>query len=188
MKIIIGITGASGVIYSVKLLKYFSGNSLIETSLILSDSAEKILGFEMNLPKDELVKYADYVFDNDDLIAPMSSGSYLFDSMIIIPCSMKTVAGIVNGFSNNLILRTADVTLKEGRKLILVPRETPLSAIHLKNLYHLSKMNVTVIPATPAFYHKPQTIDDLVNYIIGKILDSLNLENTLFNRWNPEGI
>jgi len=184
VRVVVGITGASGVVYGVRLLELLKEDGANTTYLIVSQVAEEILRFETGYTRKDLEKYATRTFGNDDLKAPLSSGSFQFDAMVIAPCSMKTVAGIAHGFSDSLILRAADVALKEGRTLILVPRETPLSVIHLGNLYRLAKMGVKIIPAMPAFYHKPQSIDDMVSYVVGKTADALNLNKDLYRRWS----
>ena len=182
MRLVVAITGASGAIYGKCLLDVLH-NKRVETHLVISKAAEKVIEHELETTKRSLEKLADHVYDVDDLTAPILSGSFKTDGMIIIPCSMKTVAGIAHGYSDNLILRAADVTLKEGRKLILVPRETPLNVIHLRNMLELAKQGVTIIPAMPAFYHKPKKIDSLVDYVVGKVLDRLGIEHKLFMRW-----
>jgi len=182
MRLVVAITGASGAIYGKRLLEVLHDKK-VETHLVISKAAEKVIEHELEITKRSLEKLADHVYDVDDLTAPILSGSFKTDGMIIIPCSMKTVAGIAHGYSDNLILRAADVTLKERRKLILVPRETPLNVIHLRNMLELSKQGVAIIPAMPAFYHKPKKIDALVDYIVGKVLDCLDIEHNLFRRW-----
>jgi 4-hydroxy-3-polyprenylbenzoate decarboxylase len=158
-------------------------NKKIETHLIISEAAEKIIKHELEATKEEIEKLASHVYSVDDLTAPIASGSFKTDAMIIIPCSMKTLAGIAHGYAENLILRAADVTLKEKRKLILVPRETPLNIVHLRNMLELAKQGVTIVPAMPAYYHKPKNISDIVDYVVGKVLDCLEIENMLFKRW-----
>jgi len=155
----------------------------IETHLIISKAAEKIIEHELEDTKKDIKKLASHVYPVDDLTAPIASGSFKTDAMIIIPCSMKTLAGIAHGYAENLILRTADVVLKEKRKLILVPRETPLNIIHLGNMLELAKQGVTIVPAMPAYYHKPKKISDIVDYVVGKVLDCLEIEHALFKRW-----
>ena len=154
-----------------------------ELHLIISKTSEKLVECELETTTKQLETLANYIYNEDDFSSSLASGSFVTDAMIIIPCSMKTLAGIVHGYSETLILRAADVILKEKRKLILVPRETPLSSIHLRNLLNLSLQGGIIIPAMPAFYHKPKTIENLVDFIIGKVLDSLGLEHELFKRW-----
>jgi len=151
----------------------------VETHLILSEWASITIKMETKYLLEEIKKLADYSYAVNDLTASLSSGSFLFQGMIIIPCSMKTLAAITCGYVDNLISRAADVTIKEGRKLILVPRETPLNAIHLE----MSRLGVVILPPMPAFYIKPSTIDDLINHTIGKILDQLSIDNDLYKRW-----
>jgi len=183
LRLIVAITGASGVIYGARLLKVLREKK-IEVYLIVSKAAEKVIEYELEITKKDLKKLAQHVYDVNDLDAPIMSGSFQTDGMIIIPCTMKTLAGIAHGYADNLILRAADVTLKERRKLVVVPRETPLGIVHLCNLLEVSKLGVLVVPAMPAYYHKPKTIDDLVNFVVGKVLDCFNLEHRLFKRWS----
>lgn len=182
MRLIVGITGASGAIYGKRLLEVLR-NKKIETHLIISEAAEKVIEHELEISKEELEKLATHAYDVEDLTAPIVSGSFKTDGMAIIPCSMKTLAGISHGYSDNLILRAADVTLKEKRKLVLVPRETPLNIIHLRNMLNLAKQNVVILPAMPAYYHKPKSVDSLADYVVGKVLDILEIEHDLFERW-----
>ncbi|KYH41706.1 MAG: hypothetical protein AYL31_003920 [Candidatus Bathyarchaeota archaeon B26-1] len=183
MRLIVAITGASGVIYGKRFLEALKEKN-VETHLIISKAGEKMLQYELGVARKDLERLASHVYDEDLLTAPIASGSFITDGMAIIPCSMKTVAGIAHGYSENLILRAADVTLKEKRKLVIVPRETPLNAIHLRNLLELAMQGVAVIPAMPAFYHKPEKIEDLVDFIVGKVLDALGIEHNLFKRWS----
>lgn len=182
MRLVVAITGASGVVYGKRLLEVLQDKK-IETHLIVSRAAEKVIEHELEISKEDTEKLAVHYYDVDNLRAPMVSGSYKTDAMIIIPCSMKTLAGVAHGYSDNLILRTADVMLKEKRKLILVPRETPLNVIHLCNMLELAKQGVTIVPAMPAYYHKPNNINDLVDYVVGKVLDCLEIDHELFERW-----
>ena len=182
MRLIVAITGASGVVYGKRLLEVLQ-NKKIETHLIVSKVAEKIIEHELEATKKDIEKLASHVYSIDDLTAPIASGSFKTDAMIIIPCSMKTMAGIAHGYAENLILRAADVMLKEKRKLILVPRETPLNIIHLRNMLELAKQGVTIVPAMPAYYHKPKNVGNVVDYVVGKVLDCLGIEHTLFKRW-----
>lgn len=181
-RLIVGISGASGTIYGLRLLEVLR-ELKIETHLIMTKTAEEIVELESWLKADEVKRLADQCYDVDDLSAPIASGSFQWEGMVVIPCSMKTLAGIACGYSQNLLLRTADVTLKEGRKLVLVPRETPLNSIHLENMLKLAKAGVVILPAAPAFYHKPKSVSDLVNYIVGKVLDIFQIEHQLYRRW-----
>ena len=176
MQIIIGISGASGIIYAVRLLKILRDLN-VETHLVITRASEKVIEFETDRTKSEITTLATHYYDVDDLTSPISSGSFKTDGMVVVPCSMKTLAGIATGYSSNLLLRAADVTLKERRPLVLVPRETPLSVIHLENMYKVARAGSIVLPAMPGFYHKPKCIDDLVNDIVGKILDVFNLKH-----------
>jgi 4-hydroxy-3-polyprenylbenzoate decarboxylase len=183
-KLIIAITGTTGVIYGVKMVEYLQEyHEDIETYLVISEAAKKILALETSTNSETLSKKATFYYEPEDLAAPIASGSYLIDGMVIIPCSMKTLAAIATGYADNLIARAADVTLKERRRLVLVPRETPFSNIHLKNMLTLSEAGAVVLPPVPAFYYEPKTIDDLINYTLGKILDIFGIEHKLFERW-----
>ncbi len=184
MRLIVAVTGASGVIYGRRLLEVLKGKC--EVHLIISRASEELIEYELGATKKELENLANCTYDEGDFCASLASGSFKTDGMVVIPCSMKTLAGIAHGYSENLILRAADVTLKEKRKLIIVPRETPLSAIHLRNMLELSMQGVIIVPATPAFYHKPQKIEDLVDFVVGKVLDSLGIEHELYARWQEK--
>lgn len=185
-KIIIGITGASGTIYAIDLIKKLQDIPTVETHGVISTWAKENLKLEAEMSLKELENLLDYRYNINDLGAKIASGSFLVDGMVIVPASMKTVAAISAGYSDNLISRAADVTLKEQRKLIIVPRESPLSTIHLENLTRLSRLGVQVIPPIPAFYNHPQTIEDLVNHNTMKILDDLGIEHKLGKRWEGE--
>jgi len=192
----IAITGASGAPYGLKLLQELvkgghtvslcmsrEGISILhdETGLMLKGSETDIQNtFERTLHVEkEQFRY----FEEENLYASIASGSSKVDAMIVIPCTMKTLASIANGFASNLIERAADVMLKEKRKLIIVPRETPLSAVHLRNMLTLAELGCHIIPAMPAFYHHPKNIQDMVDFIVGRVMDSLGLENDLSPRW-----
>jgi flavin prenyltransferase len=183
LKIVVGITGSSGVIYGIKLL-YFLNKLEIETHVVLSKWAEKNIEIETdeNIPK--IKEMATYEYEENDMAASISSGSFKTSGMIIIPCSMKTLSSIANGYDDNLISRAASVTIKENRKLVIVPRETPLSQIHLSNMLKLAKIGVTILPAMPGFYHRPKTVNDLVLHIVGKTLDQFDISNEAFKRWD----
>ncbi|MEL9998667.1 MAG: UbiX family flavin prenyltransferase [Thermoplasmata archaeon] len=171
MKIVVGVTGASGTIYSIKLIEKLDE----EIYLIISENGKKIMKFENNIDPVILKNKVKYIFDDNDLFAPISSGSFVFDAMVIVPASMNTLAKIANGISDTLITRVASVALKERRKIIMVPREAPLSSIHLENMKKLSDLGVIILPASPGFYLKPKSIDDLVDFIVFRIMDELGL-------------
>lgn len=182
MKLSVGITGASGVIYGVRLLEELKKKG-VETHLMITPHAEELLKQEIGVVKEKIVKIATHYYPIDDFTAPIASGSVRSDGLVVIPCSMKTLSGIAHGYADNLLLRVADVTLKEKRTLIIAPRETPLNLIHLENMVKLAKMGVLIIPAMPAFYYNPQTIDDIINHIVGKVLDNLKIDHNLYTRW-----
>lgn len=183
-KIIIGISGASGSIYGIDLLKKLKQVEGVETHLVLSDWAKENIKLETDYQPEEVEKLADFVYDDHNLGASIASGSFRVDAMVVAPASMKTVAGISVGFDDDLIIRAAGVMLKEQRKLILVPRETPLSAIHLENLTKLAKLGVQIIPPIPSFYDHPQTIQDIVDHQSMKVVDALGIDNEIGRRWN----
>lgn len=182
MHLIIAITGSSGIVYGTRLLEACRQLG-IETDLIVSRAAETILKLELGKTIDELRELATRSYSPDELAAPLASGSYHTDGMVIAPCSMKTLGAIANGVTADLISRAADVTLKEGRPLVVVPRETPLNLIHLENMAKLKRAGATILPAMPALYHKPKQISDLVDFIVGRILDVLGIEHQLYQRW-----
>ncbi len=184
MEIVIGVTGATGTIYAVRLLETLKAMEDINTHLILSNWAIKNLEIETEYNIDYLKSLADYVYDNENLGAKTSSGSFVTDGMIILPCSMKTLSSIANGYDDNLISRTAGVMIKEGRKLVLSTRETPLSPIHLENMLKLSRIGVRIVPPMPAFYNNPKTLDDIINHHITKLLDQFNIDYNKAKRWN----
>lgn len=183
-KIIIGISGASGSIYGIDLLKKLKQVEGIETHLVMSDWAKENIKLETDYQPEEVEKLADFVYDDYNLGASIASGSFRVDAMVVAPASMKTVAGISVGFDDDLIIRAAGVMLKEQRKLILVPRETPLSAIHLENLTKLAKLGVQIIPPIPSFYDHPQTIQDIIDHQSMKVVDALGIDNEIGRRWN----
>ncbi len=182
MRLLVGISGSSGVAYGIRLLEILK-TLKVETHLIISEWAEECIKIETDKKSSYVKSLAKYVYSNDNLAAKPSSGSYKIDGMVIIPCSMKTLASIANGYEDTLISRAASVTLKESRKLVLVPRETPLTAIHLSNMLRLAKMGTVILPAMPGFYHKPTSVDELLNHIAGKVLDQFGIEHEVFKRW-----
>jgi len=182
-RIIVGITGATGVIYGIKLLEALKQKENIETHLIISEWSAKNIELETNYCLDDVLELADYNYDNNNLAAKISSGSFRSSGMIVIPCSMKTLSAISSGFAYNLIARVADVMLKEHHPLILVPRETPLNVIHLENMNKLARIGVHIMPPMPSFYHKPKTIDDLLDHFTGRVLDLIGIEHEMKGRW-----
>ena len=183
--IVIAITGASGVLYGLRLLQELK-NLREDTALLISDPAKIIIKYELAMSEKELKTLANTNYDPADLTASINSGSFRFDSMVIVPCTMKTISAIANGYANNAITRAADVTLKEKRKLVLVPRETPLRSVHLENMLKISNEGGIILPAMPGFYHNPENIDQLCNFVVGKILDVLEIDNELFKRWHND--
>ena len=182
--IVIAITGASGVIYGVELLKALKELE-IETGLLISDPAKIVMKYEMeDFDLDEIKSVADHFFEANEIDSSINSGSFKFDSLVIIPCSMKTVSAIANGYASNSITRVADVALKERRDLVLVPRETPLRSAHLENMLRISKEGGIILPAMPAFYHNPESINDITDFIVGKVLDVLKIDTEMFKRWD----
>ena len=180
MEIVIGISGASGVGYGIRLLQVLQGSII---HLVITDSARKIIKVETDFSPEDVEDLADHVYAEDDFTAPIASGSYRFDAMVIIPCSMKTLAGVASGMSDNLIGRSAEISLKDRRRLVMVPRETPLSLIQLKNMVSVTEAGAVVLPACPAFYSRPQNLDDLIDVLVGRVLDSIGVENNLYPRW-----
>jgi 4-hydroxy-3-polyprenylbenzoate decarboxylase len=185
VRLVVGISGASGAIYGIRALQVLKKCGA-ETHLILTDAARKTIRLETTFSEEGVEKLASEVHSIGDLTSKLASGSFQTDGMIVIPCSMKTLAGIATGYSDNLLLRAADVTLKERRRLVLVARETPLSLIHLENMVKVTRAGAIVLPAMPAFYNKPKTIDDLVDQVVGKALDLLGVEHNLTRSW--EGV
>jgi len=189
----VGITGASAGIYGIRLLEVLIGYPEIEVHLTISASGARALWeelqIEIDLERFELEALLGSSCDrviyhpSSDIAAAIASGSFETDGMIVVPCSMGSIAAIANGISRNLIQRAADVCIKEGRKLVVVPRETPLSAIHLENMLTLARLGVCVLPAMPGFYHFPEGVDDLLNFVVTKILDQFDLDTGLIQRW-----
>ena len=184
-KLIIGISGASGVIYGIRLLELLRGLDFVETHLVMSAAAGITIGLETDYSVEEVTELADVSYRFKDIAAQISSGSFRTDGMVVAPCSMKTLAGIAYSFSDNLLLRAADVVLKDRRRLVLVPRETPLHLGHLRMMVQATEIGAIIVPPMPAFYHRPQTIDDIVNQTVNRVLDLLEIElpTDLFQRW-----
>lgn len=185
MRLIVGISGASGAIMGYELLKVLRELPEVETHLVLTKGAEETFALETEHSISDVRALADISYDIHDMAAPISSGSYRTEGMIVLPCSMKTVAGIASGFSSNLLLRAADVCLKEGRTLVLSPREMPLSRIHLRNLKEAAEAGCTIIPPMLTFYNQANTIELQIRHIIGKILHPFGIEYRNFRPWNP---
>lgn len=182
MEIVVGISGASGVAYAVRLLRVLREKDNI-IHLVITDSAAKIIELETDFRLKEVQGLADHVYASSDFTAPFASGSHLYDGMVVIPCSMGTLSAIACGSSDTLITRAADVCLKEKRKLIIVPRETPLGLVQLRNMVTAAQAGAIVLPACPAFYSRPRSLDDLVDVLVGRVLDLLGVENDLYRRW-----
>ncbi len=187
MRLIIGITGASGVIYGIRLLETLRDQDGVETHLVMSPTGRMNIGLETDWKAKDVEGLADVVHRNNDVGAMIASGSYQSDGMIVAPCSMKTLSGIVNSYADNLLCRAADVMLKERKRLILVPRESPLHSGHCRLLYEASKMGIDIAPPMPAFYNRPETVDDIVNHTVGRILDLIGLDAGLVQRWGGVG-
>jgi 4-hydroxy-3-polyprenylbenzoate decarboxylase len=180
--IVIGISGASGVIYGVRMLGLLKDKGF-ETHLIMSEAGKKNIEIETSYKASEVAAMASCTYDNDDIGAGVASGSFLTQGMVVIPCTIKTLSGIANSYTDNLLVRAADVTLKEKRKLILVVRETPLHKGHLRLMSMAADMGAHILPPIPSFYHQPKTIDDLIDQTIGKVFDYLGIAHDLFRRW-----
>lgn len=193
----VAITGASGAVYGLRVAHELL-RAGTRVSMLITAAGFEVIREELGLEFDgagvveELRAYFNcesgelYYYEEHDLLAPIASGSSAPDAMVVVPCSMGTVSRISNGHSGNLLERAADVMLKEARTLVLVPRETPLNAIHLENMLKLARLGVRIVPPMPAFYHNPQSMDDLVDFVVGKILDSVGIPNTLFGRWGTD--
>jgi 4-hydroxy-3-polyprenylbenzoate decarboxylase len=175
LRLVVAITGASGVIYGIRTLEVLKGLK-IDTHLIITEWGARNIKIETDSTVDYVKSLATKYYEDDNMAAPVSSGSFKVDGMIVIPCSTKTLASIVS--------RAAGVCIKEQRKLVLVPRETPLSKIHLKNMTKLASTSAVILPAMPGFYHRPKTMDDLINHLVGKVLDQFNIDHNLFKRWS----
>lgn len=184
-KLVVGITGASGVIYGIRMLEALR-DANVETHLILSKAAEMTLAYESDLKPRDVRDLASVSYAIGDVGAPCSSGSFPTEGMIIAPCSMKTLAEIATGVTGNLLSRSADVILKERRRLVLMARETPLTTVHLRNMTTVSEMGGIVAPPVPAFYAKPENLDDMVNHSVGRVLDLFGIESDLVRRWKQE--
>ena len=185
-RLIIGISGASGIPIAIAVLKALQQEPDWTTSLVITNGGVKTIEQETDYSLREVEALADEVHDIKNIGASIASGTYKTEGMIIVPCSMKTVAGIASGYSDNLLLRAADVVLKERRKLVLVARETPFNTIHLRNMLTLSEMGAVILPPMQTYYNHPETIEDMIDHMAGKILDVFDIEYHKFRRWEPE--
>ncbi|GIK36394.1 MAG: flavin prenyltransferase UbiX [Chloroflexota bacterium] len=184
-RLIVGISGASGIIYGIRLLEVLREVDNLETHLIISSAAKRTALLETDYTIDQIQSLADKVYNFNDIAASISSGSYKTIGMVIIPCAIKTLSGIANSYNDNLILRAADVVLKDQRRLVLVLRETPLHLGHVRLMAQVIEMGAILMPPMPAFYHRPKTIDDIINQTVNRVLDLFDIELTadLFQRW-----
>ncbi len=184
MVLVIGITGATGAVYGIRLLEVLASMKHIETHLIISEAGETTIKYETKWAIKDVKGLASCSYDVKDVAARISSGSFRTDGMIIAPCTVKTMSALAYSYTDNLILRAGDVTLKERRKLVLAVRETPLHLGHLRNMERLTEMGAIIMPPVPAFYHKPEKLEDIVDYSVGKILDIFSINHNLFQRWS----
>lgn len=182
-RLIVGISGASGAVYGIRILEFLAERPEIETHLVISRAAGLIIAREVELTVAEIEALADVAYRPDDLAAPIASGSFTTDGMVIAPCSIKTLSAVANSYAANLIRRAADVTLKERRPLVLLVRETPLHLGHLRLMVRATEIGATVFPPIPAFYGHPQTVDDVINETLGRVLSHLDVENELYTVW-----
>jgi flavin prenyltransferase len=187
LKIAVGINGATGVIYGIRLLQVLTSIKGVETHLIISNPGERTIEIETDYKPGEVKALATCAYQIEDIGAPLASGSFLLDGMIIAPCSMKTLSALAHSYADNLLTRTADVILKERGKLVLLVRETPLHLGHLRNMARVTEMGAIVMPPIPGFYHKPQTVQDIIDHSVGKALDLFRIEHSLFRRWSGAG-
>jgi 4-hydroxy-3-polyprenylbenzoate decarboxylase len=185
-RLVIGISGASGVTYGVRMLELLRKTEF-ETHLIISRAGKLNIEIETSYKLGEIEAMADFTYDHKDMAASLASGSFLTEGMVVIPCTIKSLSGIANSYNENLLVRAADVTLKEKRKLVLVVRETPLHIGHLRLMTMAAEMGAHLLPPVPSFYHQPKTIVDIIDQTIGKIFDYIGIEHDLFNRWGEPG-
>ena len=185
-RIVLGVSGASGMPYALRLAEVLNHTAGVEPHLIPTASAATVLKAEADLPLEALTRHAAGVHDNDDLAAPPASGSWRCHAMVVCPCSMNTLAGIAHGHASNLLLRAADVTLKERRRLVLVPREAPLGLLHLRNLQTAAELGATILPPVLTFYGRPRSVEELITPVIGRIIDAFGLDLPGFSRWEPD--
>jgi 4-hydroxy-3-polyprenylbenzoate decarboxylase len=189
-RVVVGISGASGVIFGIRLLDVLRGVDDVEVHLVMSNAGKRTIVLETDSSVEEVEALADRVYRVGDIAAAVASGSFKTSAMVVVPCSMKTLSGIANSYADNLLIRAAEVALKDRRRLVLVPRETPLHLGHLRLLVRVAEMGAVVMPPVPAFYHRPETVEEIVDQTVNRILDLLDieLENDLFRRWEgPAG-
>jgi len=183
MRLIIGMSGSSGVIYGIRMLEVLKQQPDVETHLVMSAAARMNIPIETDFKPQDVDAMADVVHAVKDIAANISSGSFRTDGMIVAPCSMKTLSAIVNSYSDNLVARSADVVMKEGRRLVLMPRETPLHIGHTRLLYEAAQMGIVIAPPMPAFYNRPESLDDIINHSVGRVLDLFGVEPDIVKRW-----
>ena len=182
MRLVIGMTGSSGIVYGIRMLEVLKRCN-VDVHLIMTEWAKKCLALETDFDLNHVKSLASSYSEDSNMAASVSSGTHKTDGMIIIPCSMKTLSSIANGYEETLVARAAGVTIKESRRLVIVPRETPLTSIHLENMLKLARIGIVILPAMPGFYNKPKNVDDLINHVVGKCLDQFDIEHDLFKRW-----
>ena len=182
-RIVVGISGATGAIYGIRLLQVLKSAADVETHLVMSKAAERTIAFETSLTVKEARALADVTYNVQDIGATISSGSFPVEGMIVAPCSMKTLAAVATSYTTDLLSRSADVTLKEGRRLVLMVRETPLHLGHLRMMVQAAEIGATIVPPVPAFYNFPKTLDDITNHTVGRVLDLFHLKVDLVKRW-----
>lgn len=187
MRLIVGISGASGVVYGIRLLEVLRAQPEVETHLVVSNGGKLNISLETSMPVGQVEKLADVVHSDQNLAATIASGSFHTDGMVVAPCSMKTLSGIVNSYADTLMVRAADVVLKERRRLVLVPREMPLHEGHCRLLHEAARMGAVIAPPMPAFYNHPKTIDDLVDHTVGRLLDLFGIDSGIVKRWRGAG-
>lgn len=187
VRIIVGITGASGAVYGLRLIEVLK-EAGCEIHAVVSEPGWQVLEYECGISRQEIASKVDFIHDINNIAACIASGSFKTDAMVVVPCSMRTLGGIANGIADNLLGRAADVMLKEGRKLILVPRETPFNAIHLGNMLKLAQLGVRIVPACPGFYHRPGSLQEVIDMMVGKICDTIGIDHDLFPRWQGDSL
>jgi 4-hydroxy-3-polyprenylbenzoate decarboxylase len=184
MRLVVAISGATGSIFGIRLLEALRAAGGVETHLIISKWGQRTLEHETTLTAEAVRRLADATYNAENMAAPLSSGSFSTDGMVVAPCSVKTLGAVAGGISDSLIARAAEVTLKEGRKLVLLVRETPLSAIHLENMLKLARLGAVILPPVPAFYNHPVTLDDMVDHVVARVLDHFRIPFARARRWD----